>query len=88
MWVVGLAMMAVMVFSMHTADEHKGDGHKDVPQAVQTDHGHGQSSEGQHQMMHEGGHGGQKQEGTPVESGDSDRGKPAPLPESAPPGGE
>ncbi len=91
MWAIGLIMMAVMFFGMHAAGDtgHKGEGRKDVPQAVQaTDHGHGQSSEGRHQMMHESGHGGQTQEGTPAESGDNDRRKPAPLPESVPPNGE
>jgi hypothetical protein len=90
MWVVGMAMMAVMVFGMHTADgaKHKGDGSKDVLQAVQTDHGYGQSSEGQHPMVHESGHGssGGDQDGTAGEDCDSDRGKPASLSGSAPAG--
>ncbi len=93
MWVMGLAMMAVMIFGMH--DMHMGDGagqkgnsRQEVPQAVQMDHGHGRSGAGQREMMHEGGHDMREPDGKAAESEDKDRGTPAPLPESAPPVGD
>jgi len=55
---IGLVMMAVMFFGMfaagggphHVADIHWDRFHK----TVQTDHSHGQISEGQQQVIHEG----------------------------------
>ncbi|MBA4422905.1 MAG: hypothetical protein C0390_07340 [Syntrophus sp. (in: bacteria)] len=56
---IGLAMMAVMFFSMFTAGggpHHMADIHgARLQKTVQTDHGHGQISGGQQQATH-GGH--------------------------------
>ena len=69
---IGLVMMAVMFFGMfavgggphHMADIHRERVHK----TVQTDHGHGQISGGEQQVMH----GGQDHVGTDAGGGDED----------------